>query len=224
MSTYNIGQYRYSKGAEYLSTIIDEVYPLNRHEYDENTQTKTKDLKISYNFKGLTTYHLKCAFNGFGTDIPQEFTIKLKTEDGKREQIIKTFSFSGTKYSNSIEVAFTPKTDFSKIVFELKRETLYDFSGNGPREMTFSQSNNVSLSSVANILGNAFLNIDSIFKLGIQGPTDLIICINGEPIRLGPSGVFEVHKEDFVIYAVGFIINKNSRSSEAMNFIMDYCY
>lgn len=222
MSAYNIGQYRYSKTAEYLSTIIDEVYPLNRHEYDENTQTKTKDLKITYNFKGLTTYYLKCAFNGFGRDIPQEFTIKLKTEDGKREQIIKTFSFTGTDYSNSIEVAFTPKTDFSKIVFELKRETLYDFSGKGPREMTFSQSTNVSLSSVANILGNTFLNIDSIFKLGVQGPADLIICINGEPIRLGPSGVFEVHKEDFTIYSVGFIVKPTI--SKTVNFIMDYCY
>lgn len=221
MSTYNIGQYRYSKGTEYLSSIINKKYILNDHEYDENTQMGTKDLKITYAFKGLETYYLKCYFNGFGDGIPQEFTIRLKSEDGKREQIIKTYSFTPTNYYNSIEIAFTPKTDFSKIVFELKRSTEYDFMDGVPREMTFSESQPVELSSVVNILKTS-LNLDSIFKLGIQGPTDLITCINGEPIRLGQSGIFEIYKEDFLIHSVGFIIKSNYNKD--VNFIMDYCY
>ena len=87
--------------------------------------------------------------------------------------------------------------------------------------MTFSESQPVELSSVVNILKTS-LNLDSIFKLGIQGPTDLITCINGEPIRLGQSGIFEIYKEDFLIYSVGFIIKSNYNKD--VNFIMDYCY
>ena len=217
MSTYNIGQYRYSKGTEYLSTIINKTYTLNEHEYDLNEQMGTKDLKITYAFKGLQTYYLKCNFTGFG-EIPQEFTVKLKTDDNKREQIIKTFNFTSKNSYNSIEIAFTPKTDFSKIVFELKRSTEYDFIDGSPREMTFYDKSIVNLSSVINILKTA-LGLDSLVKLGVQGSTDLIVCINGEPIRLGKSGMFEIYKEDFNIYSVGFIT-----SAKDVNFIMDYCY
>ena len=222
MSTYNIGQYRYSKGTGYLSTIINKKYELGDNEYDENTQTGIKDLKITYPFKGLQTYHLKCSFNGFGDNSPQEFTLKLKTEDGKREQIIKTYSFSPTSYYNSIELAFTPKTDFSKIVFELKRSTEYDFMDGSPREMTFYSGQNLKLFEVKNILKTS-LNLDSILKIGIQGPTDLIVCVNGEPIRLGQSGIFEIYKEDFIIYSIGFIIDEADTRRD-VSFIMDYCY
>lgn len=224
MSTYNIGQYRYSKGTEYLSSIINKKYELSDNEYDINTQTGIKDLKITYPFKGLQTYHLTCSFNVFGANIPQEFTIKLKTEDNKREQIIKTYIFEPNSYSesNSIELAFTPKTDFSKIVFELKRSTEYDFMDGSPREMTFYSKDNVKLSEIVNIL-KVSLNLDSIFKLGVQGPTDLVVCVNGEPIRLGQSGIFEIYKEDFIIYSVGFVIDTEDLLRD-VSFIMDYCY
>lgn len=221
MSNYNIGQLRYSKGTEYLSFIINKKYELGDHEYDTNQQMGTRDLKITYAFKGLQTYYLKCSFNDFGIDIPQTFTIKLKTEDGKREQVIKTYELGSGSYYHSIEFAFTPKTDFSKIVFELARSQQYDFMEGTPREMTFYGGNPVMLSSVVNILSDS-LKLDSIFKLGIQGPADLITCINGEPIRIGKSGIFEIYKDDFNIYSVGFIIDPNVNKDK--NFIMDYCY
>ena len=87
--------------------------------------------------------------------------------------------------------------------------------------MTFYNGSPVMLSSVVNILNDS-LKLDSIFKLGIQGPADLIACVNGEPIRIGKSGIFEIYKDDFNIYSVGFIIDPNVNKDK--NFIMDYCY
>ena len=220
MSNYNIGQIRYSKGTEYLKSEINKIYTTTEeHEYDLNSQMGTEDLKITFAFEGLKTYYLKCSFNGFGDGIPQTFTIKLKTEDGKREQIIKVYELTPNDSTSSIELAFTPKTHFSKIVFELARSQQYDFMDGAPRKMTFNKDVPVILSSVVNILKNETLNLDSIFKLGIQGDAELIVCVNGEPIKLGKSGVFEVYREDFNIYSVGFIIDSKERK-----FIMDYCY
>ena len=219
MSNYNIGQYRYSKSEEYLSTIISKTYTSLDHEYDLIEQTGAEDLKITFAFKGLQTYHLKCSLTGFGGSIPQEFTIKLKSSDNKREQIIKTFNFTSTSNYHNLEIAFTPKTDFSKLVFELKRSAEHDFT-TSPRKMTFHSSQKVTLSSVTNVL-KSVLGLDSIVKLGIQGSANLVTCINGEPIRLGKSGMFEIYKEDFSIYSIGFIIKSDDTK---LNFIMDYCY
>ena len=222
MSNYNIGQLRYSKKTEYLDFKINKKYESTDHEYDENLQMGTKDLKITHAFKGLQTYYFKCSFKDFGENIPQTFTIKLKTEDGKREQIIKTYELGSGNYYHSVEFAFTPKTDFSKIVFELARSQQYDFMEGEPRKMAFYNGSRVVLASVFNIL-ESLLELNSIFKLGIQGPTDLIVCVNGEPIRIGKSGIFEIFKDDFNIYSVGFIINPNDTNKDK-NFIMDYCY
>ena len=220
MSNYNIAQVRYSKGTEYLKSEINKKFTSNDLEYDVNSTMGTKDLKITFSFAGLTTYYLSCALIGFGYNTPTSITVKLVTEDtvdNKREQVVKTYTDLKSSFYN-IEFAFTPKTAFSKIVFELHRTTKDDFSGS-PRVLVFRESQNVVLSSVNNILAQN--NVDSAFKLGIQGSPSLITCINGEPIRLGQSGVFEIYREDFDIYSVGFIIKPED---ENKNFIMDYCY
>lgn len=215
MSNYNIGQIRYSKGVEYLLNKINKKYSSEECEYEVDTY----DLKLVFPFQGLQTYYLKCSLNyeNIDTSKDTELVVKLKTESEDktkiREQIITTYTVKNTKTQN-IEFAFTPRTDFVKIVFELRRT-----KENLEKEILFLGTQAVELFLVNNILQQE-LGLDSVMKLGIQGPSDLIVCINGEPIRLGASGMFELYYDDFNIFSVGFIINAN----KSKNFIMDYCY
>ena len=211
-----------------MSSIIDKKYAEQDCEYDINTRLNIKDLKITYAFKGLETYYLNCRLNPVNSSSgePQILTIKLQTTDtiGNviREQIIKEYKKPYGFYANTqIELTFTPKTDFSKIIFEFRNEKV---DSKNSQYFMFSSIFNTQLFLVNNILNNV-LNIDSAFKIGIQGPTDLIVCCNGEPIRLGQSGVFEVYKEDFIIHSIGFIprLDSNNINSE-YSFLMDYCY
>lgn len=224
MRKYNIGQYRYSKGQEYLATVdiesidYDETFLLNLNE-----NNPFRDLKINCKLEKRETYYLSCDLNVFENNVPQNFIIKLKTADNSREQVIGSYNFDKKEGYNSINVVFTPRAEFDKIVFELKRNAIYDNYNGMPRELTF-YNDNVSLSFVKNIItSEEFLNLKSnIFKLGVQGNSGLIVCINGEPIRLGQSGMFEVYRDDFEIYSIGFIITGKETSN--IRFIMDYCY
>ena len=229
MSNYNIGQYRYSDQTEYLTYKINnkiDVTETDANEdyiyYDYNQLTQVYDLKIDFHFEGLQTYYLICPFLGFGKGITQEFVVKLKSNTTTREQIIKTYNLGSRAESGvgTIMLTFTPKTEFDKIVFELKRGKDPTDEESLTRKLEISPNHNVKLAVVNNILKD-LNNIDSIFKIGIQGSSDLIVCINGEPIRLGVSEMFEIHKDDFKIYSVGFI---PSTRRNATYFIMDYCY
>ena len=122
--------------------------------------------------------------------------------------------------AGTIMLTFTPKTSFDKIVFELKRDI--GDADSLARKLIIPINKKVQLAIVNNIL-DSFTNIQSIFKIGIQGSSKLIVCINGEPIRLGVSETFEIHKDDFKIYSVGFIPPAASRTNP-VHFIMDYCY
>lgn len=214
MDFYNIGQYRYSKSENYVSSIAKGKIALSEQKYAdaEGGNFEQVDLMYEASFTGSTTYYFKCELRGLGENIPQNFTIKLKNDNGEREQIVKHYSLSaeGQDKSTVIELVFTPKTAFSKLIFILDRKTTADFD----RRMSFSPAKDVILSEVKNILNQP------IFKVGIQGEPDLIVCINGEPIRLGRSGMFEIHEDDFSVYSIGFI----PPSSKDSYFIVDYCY
>lgn len=221
MDFYNIGQYRYSKSENYFSSTTSKKIALNDQTYVDAEGGNFKNVDLAYEapFIGLHTYYFKCELRGLGEGIAQNFTIKLKDDSGEREQIVKHYSLSsqGQDRSTVIELVFTPKTYFSKLVFILDRKTTSDFD----RKMSFSPAKEVTLSEVKDIFEtSSFGNIDSIFKIGIQGDPDLIVCINGEPIRLGRSGMFEIHEDDFSIYSIGFI----PPTSNDSYFIMDYCY
>lgn len=62
-------------------------------------------------------------------------------------------------------------------------------------------------------------------KIGIQGPPGMLMCINGEPIRIGPSGIYEI-KNGYKINFLSFI-RKESYENGAQqldSFIVDYQY
>lgn len=249
---YNIGQFRYSKDVTFTSPEIisyndniDIQDGMNETCKYENMGGNIYELLLNHSFQGLTTYHMRVSLASLGPgENNQIFTIKLKgnSSDPNRVQIIKTFELDNTNKEigdeHVINFVFTPKANFSKMIFELQRTPKLDYNVTHPRKMSFytqkiKQENDIEkqivqlpeLLSIKNILSTELSSVlgtnQIIKKLGIQGPTDLVFYVNGEPIILGQSQRFELYRPDFNIYSVGFVIKDNARDKE---FIMDYCY
>lgn len=249
---YNIGQFRYSKDIKFtLSEIIksDDNITIDNVGNEvckyEDRGGNIYELLLTHKFIGLTTYHMQVSLASLGPgNDNQIFTIKLKGNDNdpNREQVIKTFDLDNTNKQvgeeHIINFVFTPKANFSKMVFELNRTPELDYNASIPRKMSFystlkKQNDGIEVTkiklpellSIKNILSTELSDVlgtnQIIKKLGIQGPTDLVFYVNGEPIILGQSQRFELYRPDFNIYSVGFVIKDNDRDKE---FIMDYCY
>lgn len=80
-----------------------------------------------------------------------------------------------------------------------------------------------------NILGNNSIP-SPLTKIGIQGPPGMLMCINGEPIRIGPSGIYEI-RNGYKITFLSFIRKVYDVTVEGEElvvnpdtFIVDYQY
>jgi hypothetical protein len=74
---------------------------------------------------------------------------------------------------------------------------------------------------VMNILDiDSLKGINEFAKIGVQGPTGLLMCINGEEIRVGPSGLYEI-KNGYKVNFIGFIITEEFADEQ---FLLDYQY
>lgn len=64
-------------------------------------------------------------------------------------------------------------------------------------------------------------NVNSLSKVGIQGPPSMLMCINGEQIRLGKTGIYEINngvKVNFIAFVPKLSLNGLDY------FIMDFEY
>lgn len=139
-----------------------------------------------------------------------------------------------------IETVFSPNSAYSNLAIILDRE-LADFGIN--RNTSSEQENETIQDSLTNLdvrnLGRIvqiqsyqiyrfknLLNNIQTQKIGIQGPTGMLMCINGEGIRIGPSGIYEI-KNGYKVKFLG-IVRHNSQSLTGSfgrdNFIVDYQY
>ena len=122
----------------------------------------------------------------------QIFDIKLVNYDdnNSNEQYIKTVAIIGgaeTEWVN-VDCIFTPAANFDTIVFELRR-TREDFSDVQPRFPILIYE---ELSIVNNIITSQIGQGVALSKLGVQADPGLMMCINGEQIYVGRTGVYEL--------------------------------
>ena len=79
-----------------------------------------------------------------------------------------------------------------------------------------------NLSLIYNIMDYLRTSIDNkgrLKQIGVQGPTGLLMNINGESIRIGRTGIYEINN-GVTITSIGFIIEDGNTD----NFILDYQY
>lgn len=147
----------------------------------------------------------------------------------------------------TFEVVFTPSQNFDSILFEYDR-TSVDYDPNNddtkvrtvndiyiegtlqPSQEIMGRRMNVKILRVDliqnlfsqkdanNILGS---DIGQITKVGIQGPPGMLLAINGQQIRIGGNGIYQLNNELITITQLGVVpIDDTSRNY----FIIDYEY
>ena len=124
------------------------------------------------------------------------YLIDSKSASSTRKQFIKTISVEGTGDIApdgwvDFEIVFNPLvTDtFNTLLFSLSRN-ISDYSGNGFR---FPMIVYQEFSIIGNLITNVFsVPVNSLLKIGVQSRPGLVMCINGEEIHVGRTGIYEV--------------------------------
>lgn len=179
----------------------------------------------------LYSYYLKFEVKQLPDSI-QEFTLKLKTNTVTidNDQNIKNFKVGQGVGTVVFELIFNPNANYNQIIFELKREA-FDFyitnedNTNGRianiKILQFDRIVNV----ISDYLAKKYAGLTTLKKIGIQGPPGLLFCIDGEEMRVGRSGIYELYNEDIAISYIGFIIKKSLFTQDGEDFfIMDFKY
>ena len=244
MNYYNIDQYRDAYNQNKIDTYRADImkYPISASDTSTNAPQYYIDINNiepfqdaciinSGEFAAGTPYRLTCKINSLLTS--QKIIIKLvktividgvlqeKTDAGEEE--IETITVVANDDQNApaiqYEVFFVPDKAYNTIKFELQR-TSADFSTSGENGVKGRQVviTEYSIEKIKNILASESLNNRIIRKLGLQGPTGLTFIIDGEVIRIGKSGIYELYNDDLTIEFIGVILD------EGQAFIMDYKY
>ena len=245
--SYKIGQFRKDSlsSSDYLTSFSYNIIPVNI-----NTDVSTQ----LGGFTIFTDYAVRLANSQF--QYGNSYYVKLGIKRAERDQtvIISLSNYQNQSYlsdnsqildtivipaqDNSInetaiiELAFSPNAAYSQILLTLQR-TAYDYTiensqGTSGRLIQIDE-NQVMTAQIYNVL-NRLGDVNALTKIGVQGPPGLLMCINGEPIRIGPSGIYEI-KNDYKITSMGFVVRppeNNSGNNEDNNkrdyFILDYQY
>lgn len=217
--SYNIGQLRkneinsYLSGLTYRQGLIDSI----------NTIIVFKDPCLFLSGSNIVTpqysYYLKFKVKQ-SPSYEQDFTVKLNNDDvlSQREQSIKNFSVARGNSYTTFEFVFSPNSTYNSIIFELKRLDI-DFTGRS-RVMDVQIEN---FSIVTNII-NSYLTPkyeglnNKLIKIGLQSEPGLLFALNGEEIRVGRSGFYELFHKEIIISYLGFVIEDGSNDF----FILDF--
>lgn len=162
-------------------------------------------------------------------ELERDFTISLGNNingQSSTQQFLKTFQVPNKDSENTldsnntanIELVFAPNINFSYLIIRLDRDAR-DFSivNNNQNGRTF-EIGNCEIYEIINIKP---VNISSFNKIGVQGPPGLLMCINGQEIRIGPSGIYQT-RNGYKINFMGFVIKDVNFNYNDYYFILDY--
>lgn len=229
--SYNIGQLRRNQINSY-STALSYRQDLIRNEnsiidfYDQCMYLSGVNIVSS-----IYSYYLKFEVTQL-PEVIQEFSIKLQSDEVTVDNIqnIRSFVVKQGLGTTTFELIFTPNSNYNQIIFELKRMALDFYTDNG--DGTSGRIMNIKIlqfdrviNVISSYLAKNFPGMTSLKKIGIQGPPGLLFCIDGEEIRIGRSGIYELYNEDITISYIGFIIKDSLFTQDGKDFfIMDFKY
>ena len=234
--TYKFGQFRATQSSNYMKKL---TYTLDNKRVESSLSKgtvfidKAIDLSGANQLQGKTpqgklrSYYLR--FKVYkDTKNAQTFDLILRNTSLAKDNIqtlgTVQVPIGETDDYSTFEFIITPHENrvFNEIHFELAR-ILKDFEEENP-DGTFGRKPNIEveiLSEVNNLietLNSSIENKGILKQIGVQSSPGLLMCINGEQIRLGRSGLYEMKKEDIQIYFLGFVVEDDRY------FILDYQY
>ena len=227
--SYNIGQLRRSQIASYGTTVGHRVGTIVNKDSIIDFNDACVYISSGGTITSLYSYYLKFEVKQL-LNSSQTFTIKLKNESSDDTQTIKTLSVKQGNEITTFELIFNPNSSYNEIVFELSRLAL-DFNldngdGTSGRKMAinvldFHLVNNI----IDTYLKSNYSGLTKLKKIGIQGPPGLLFTIDGEEIRVGRTGIYELYNEDISISYLGFVIKDSLFTQDGKDFfILDFKY
>lgn len=242
MAKYQFGQARRSTFNNFVSDLSiddDEVKYLITESILIPETVFFKDSKITLsgdnilqptNESGssIKSYYIKIKFYK-QSESDQTITIKLvnsnKQEDN--EQIVETINISKGPEDEYIiyETVLKPNQDYNEIQFILARKIEEDYlvpSGSIDGYPIYGREMDIEIEKLQEI-NNLItaLNVSSTGKLkqiGVQSTPGFLMSIDGEPVRVGRTGMYEINYGVSISY-LGFVIN-----DDKTQFLLDYQY
>lgn len=170
------------------------------NDYITNIDTSLLDNIITGNFIAAKHYYINIDISTT-TQEEQNISIVLKNSESGQEQTIKRMKIMNGQ-TESIETVFVPNAAYDQII--IKDCTNYTVTLNQAAEIN-------------NVLTK--LGINKLTKIGVQGPSGLVMDINGEEIRVGRFGIYELIRRIDIDF-ISFIVNNDDNRF----FILDYQY
>lgn len=164
---------------------------------------------------------------------PQSITIRLfnsqQMDLEKAYQNIENIKVPGSSISGDFrtyDIIIPPNNNYDQIHITLDRnmdDYVIDFKEDGEHQGRAINMSVLRLEELQNMifscLGNDVSKEGRLKQIGVQGPTGLQMCIDGEQIKLGRSGLFEINNGIAVSF-ISFIVTEN----DDKHFILDYQY
>lgn len=235
--SFNFGQFRRSQVTSYLTPVSYSIKDLKTVSAasaamffaDKAISLPEENPLISVNENNIQqSYFLRVRIYK-RKDSKQIITIKLNNTDKAADNIqnirqIEIPIGEETEYT-TFEIIISPNNTYDEIQFILSREAL-DY-GIYPEEGSDISGRIIkievdNLSLIYNILDYLRTSIDNkgrLKQIGVQGPSGLLMNINGESIRIGRTGIYEINN-GVNVTSIGFIIEEGNTD----NFILDYQY
>lgn len=234
--SFKIGQFRSSSSQNDNTYIVDNstsTYTKQEPQPLINTISAGADITfedkaISYNFTAEQNYYIKIKIE---RNLTSDQTITLRLAYKKDSATVDTYQFidSYTIFSATeekqyavIEAIVQSNSAYQQLNIILNR-TSADFLIENQREGAIGREiviGDYEIYQLRNLIDKKCT------KIGVQGPPNMLMCINGEGIRIGPSGIYEI-KNGYIINFIG-VVPKRSRDSTGQlgrdNFLIDYQY
>lgn len=229
---------------------IDDILNSGILQGDHQAEFYDKILKLNpernKEFSQNETYYLRFKVKRFPGAL-QRFQVGLMNFEDETEPIALqkiedyTMQKGQTTTYEIFEIVFSPNQNFDSILFEYHR-TGIDYDDDDPITKLRSQTiwiNGVSsqqmirgrhmeieilqLGRLQDIMSTIGISGDEIVKLGIQSPPGTLLGINGEQIRVGGNGIYEINNDLITVKKLNIVPIDTSDISKSF-FIVDYEY
>ncbi len=157
----------------------------------------------------------------------QNFSLQLQNSNDS--QTIEDYTVPAGTGSTTFDIVFTPNSTYNLIVFVLARTTEdYNVIENSQygriMDITVNENNIYLITNIIDTLASTY-GLTELIRIGIQGPTGLMMSINGEQIKVGKTGIYELNDINIKITYLGFALKENVLNADGYdNFILDFEY
>lgn len=207
--SFNFGQVRKANNIDYTSSI--DVLLRNIETVSQEDPSITFiDKGFSASMKPSEGYCLRIKINK--RNFEQEIKVKTITAS-LTEQTIATITIPAGEGVYYYEKVFSPNMAMNELKFELVRTDGDLFVNENGKYGRIIEIEIISFFSILNLLPR------EVKRIGVQTAPGTLMCINGEELHMGRSGLFEMSIDNRIFF-FGIVMEKN----DSAHFIVDYQY